>query len=85
MKNIFYKNQKSPLLPKEGLGVVLYICLLLTGLGCKKHVDPCANLKPFKADFDIKEHVYDTSFVTDTTLVENFVIFEAKEKYDTYQ
>ncbi|MDX1904123.1 MAG: hypothetical protein SFU27_08190 [Thermonemataceae bacterium] len=70
---------------KNILGIIIGLLFLLSITQCKKEVDLCANQKPFEADFDIKEVVGDSSFVTDTTLAQQFVIFEAKEDYDTYE
>jgi hypothetical protein len=50
-----------------------------------KEPDPCKDLKPFEADFTINEVVDDTLFVTDTALINNYVVFKAAEDYDSYE
>jgi hypothetical protein len=65
-----------------------YYCLvvgLLLNTCRDKEPDPCKDLKPFEANFTIEEAIEDTTFVSDTCLVNRFVVFRAKAGYDSYE
>ena len=68
---------------------VLSFCVLL--LSTCKHPepevrkDPCAQARPFTADFSIKEQVSDSLVITNTVLQYSYVTFEAAGDYDSYE
>ncbi|MCC6761348.1 MAG: hypothetical protein IT252_09035 [Chitinophagaceae bacterium] len=46
--------------------------------------DPCADITPFKADFEMLEEVGDTSFqVFDSAIINRFITFKAVGQYDS--
>ena len=65
------------------------IILLAIIFSCNKTqvspVDPCANEKPFKANFYIQESVGDSLVKTDKVMQYGTAVFNASSVYDTYE
>ena len=69
-------------IPMAKFFTILSTFLLL--LSCKKNNhDPCQNAVQPSLSFNIREVVYDSSYVTDTMFSHNAVIFETVGEYDS--
>src|SRR3954471_22068411 len=71
---------------KPTLFVILPFALMLLSSNCrKKHDVDCGGQILLSGQFYIKEIIGDTAFVADTAFRNNYIQFQAKDKYESVE